>query len=134
VSEMISVMAGIIVVLAAAWLLFAVLLWVHRPSRERAAMVLRFLPDVARLSYRLARDGDTPRRYRAGLVLLGLYLATPIDIIPDFVPGIGALDDVIIIGLVLRWVGRGVGRERIERLWPGTPDGLVALQELLGKR
>jgi uncharacterized membrane protein YkvA (DUF1232 family) len=127
-----SWIAGVIVVLVGAWVVFGVILWLHRPSRERAAEVLRFLPDVARLAYRLARDGDTPRRYRIGLVVLGVYLASPIDLIPDFLPGIGAVDDVIFVGLVLRWVGRGVGRERIERHWSGSPEGLAALKGLLG--
>src|SRR5215218_5082662 len=105
-------LAGTIVVLVGAWLLFAFVLWLHRPSRERSAVVVRLLPDLVRLTYRLARDGETPRRYRLGLVALGLYLASPIDLIPDLLPAIGALDDVILAGVVLRWVGRGVGRER----------------------
>ena len=117
-----------------AWLLFIVVLWLHRPSHDRAAIMLRLLPELARLAYRLARDGDTPRRYRVGLVALGLYLASPLDLIPDILPAIGALDDVILTGIVLRWVGRGVGAERIERHWAGSPEGLAAVQEMLGTR
>jgi uncharacterized membrane protein YkvA (DUF1232 family) len=90
------------------------------------------VPDLARLSYRLARDAGTPVRYRAALVCLGLYLASPIDLIPDFLPGIGALDDVILTAAALRWVGRGVGRERVELHWAGTPEGLDVLRQLLG--
>lgn len=133
-SDVVGALAGFIAVLVGAWLLFAAGLWIHRPSRDRAAATLKLLPELARLAYRLALDTDTPRRYRLGLLALGLYLASPLDLIPDILPAIGALDDVILTGLVLRWVGRGVGRARIERHWTGSPEGLAALQDMLGTR
>ena len=131
-ADLLPTLAATIVALVVAWLVFAAVLWLHRPSRDRAATLVRMIPDLARLVYRLARDGATPLRYRVALVCLGLYLASPIDLIPDFVPGIGSLDDVILAAAALRWVGRGVGRERIELHWTGTPEGLAVLRQLLG--
>ena len=49
---------------------------------------------------------DTPRRVKVVLVLLVIYLANPIDLIPDFIPVLGQLDDIIITALVLRWVAK----------------------------
>jgi uncharacterized membrane protein YkvA (DUF1232 family) len=123
-------LAGVIVVLLAACLAFVLLLWLHRPGREMAAVSLRLLPDVARLVFRLVRDPRTPRRYRLGLIALGAYLAFPIDVIPDFLPGVGALDDVILALLVLRWVGRGVPAELIVEHWSGSPQGLAFLERV----
>ena len=125
-------LAGVLVAVAAAWCLLVAILWLHRPSRDKAGLLLRIVPDLVRLTWRLGRDQDTPTRYRVALGVLGVYLALPIDLIPDFLPGLGALDDVILAGLVLRWVGRGVGRERIDRQWSGSPEGLELLHQLLG--
>ena len=54
------------------------------------------------------------------------------DIVPDFIPVVGYADDVIVVALVLRSVVRRAGREKIERHWRGTPDGLVLLRLLAG--
>jgi uncharacterized membrane protein YkvA (DUF1232 family) len=132
VADLIATFVEAIAVLIAAWLLFAAFVWLHRPTRDRAATLVRMVPDLARLAFRVARDRATPFRYRAVLVCLGLYLASPIDLIPDILPGIGSLDDVIIAAAVLRWVGRGVGRERVERHWAGSPEGLAVVRQLLG--
>jgi uncharacterized membrane protein YkvA (DUF1232 family) len=61
-----------------------------------------------------------------------VYLAIPIDIIPDFIPVIGYADDAIIVSAVLRSVVRRAGAEAIRRHWPGTDDGLLALQRIAG--
>ena len=91
-------------------------------------------PELTRLVLRLVRDPATPTRYRVGLVALGAWLAFPIDIIPDFLPVIGVLDDIVLAALVLRWVGRGLGIERIEAAWPGSPEGLAILRRALDSR
>ena len=52
------------------------------------------------------KDVQTPRRVKVVLVLLIIYLANPFDLIPDFIPVLGQLDDIIISGLVLRWVAK----------------------------
>jgi uncharacterized membrane protein YkvA (DUF1232 family) len=124
-------LVGAFLVLLVLWLAFALLLWLHRPSRETAIAALRLLPDVVRLVYRLLRDPRTPGRYRAALVALAAYLAVPIDLIPDFLPGIGALDDVILVVLVLRWVGRGMPAEVVTQHWSGSADDLAVLRRLL---
>jgi uncharacterized membrane protein YkvA (DUF1232 family) len=116
------------------WLVLVGVVWLNRPTRDQAAVLLRLVPELTRLVFRLVRDPATPRRYRAGLVLLGAWLVFPIDLIPDFLPVIGALDDIVLAALVLRWVGRGIGTERLEAAWSGSPEGLAILRRALDMR
>ena len=121
-----------VVALAAVWLILVGVVWINRPTREQAATFARLLPDLARLAFRLVQDPSTPARYRVVLVALGAWLLFPIDLIPDFLPVVGALDDIVLAALVLRWVGRGVGIDRVEAAWSGSPEGLAILRRALG--
>jgi uncharacterized membrane protein YkvA (DUF1232 family) len=100
------------------------------PARLREA--LRLLPDVVRLLRRLAADPDVPRGVRVRLVAVALYLAFPLDLVPDFIPVAGYADDVIVVALVLRSVARRAGVEAIDRHWPGTSEGLRVLKRVAG--
>src|SRR5262245_59393970 len=123
---------GAIVALVVAWLVLVVVLLVARPRGPALGESARLLPDTVRLVARLARDPSLPRRVRGVLgVMLG-YLALPIDLVPDFLPVIGYADDVIVVGLGLRFVVRRSGPAAVERHWPGTPDGLATLQRVCG--
>jgi len=99
-------------------------------SRLRA--VGGFVPDCAVLFARLARDPATPRRRKLALIALGAYLASPIDLIPDFIPVVGLVDDAVLVVLALRWIARGSGREALERHWPGPQGSLAVLLRLAG--
>ena len=130
--DLIAAAVGIVAILAVVWLTAIVFLWLHRPSRALAADALRLIPDVARLAGRLLRDGSTPLSARVALALLLAYLVLPIDLVPDFIPGLGQVDDVVVAALVLRWVGRRVGRQRLQDQWPGTPQSFALVMRLLG--
>jgi uncharacterized membrane protein YkvA (DUF1232 family) len=94
--------------------------------------VLRIIPDLVRLTRALLADGSIPLRARLALLALLAYLLSPIDLVPDFIPGIGSLDDVIILAAVLRWCGRRIGAENLATRWTGDPAGFVLLRRLLG--
>lgn len=125
---------GAVAALAVVWLLLGIALWVAKPDDVGIQDMLRLLPDVLRLLKRLATDPELPRRIRVALVALIAFIASPIDLIPDFIPAIGYADDVIITALVLRWVSRTAGADALARQWPGTPDGLAAVRRLCGMR
>lgn len=131
-SRWVEVLLGTVVVLAAGWLALVAVLWRLRPNALTAREAIRFVPDVARLARRLAKDPTMPPNLRIRLWLLLGYLIMPIDLIPDIIPVIGYADDVIIVILVLRSVLRVAGREAIERHWSGSPDGLFAVLRLVG--
>jgi len=69
---------------------------------------------------------------RVRLVLLLLYLLSPIDLVPDFLPVIGYADDVVIVALALRSVVKRAGTDAVRRHWPGTPEGLALILKLAG--
>lgn len=96
--------------------------------RDDARALAGFIPDCIVFVKRLLADPAVPRRRKVALVLLVAYLISPIDLIPDFFPGIGQLDDALAIVLVLRFVFRGGGRELLQERWPG-PDSSRALVE-----
>jgi hypothetical protein len=70
--------------------------WLHRPSRSLAGAALRLLPDVLRMLRALVADPATPRRERWLLIGLFAWLASPIDLLPEFLPGIGPLPMVMV--------------------------------------
>jgi uncharacterized membrane protein YkvA (DUF1232 family) len=100
-------------------------------ERERSALkeALLFVPNVAKLAGRLAKDPRVHRKTRWGLVLFGLYLANPIDLIPDWLPVIGYLDDVVLIALAGRWVARNIPAELIREHW----DGKLPFPEVMAR-
>jgi uncharacterized membrane protein YkvA (DUF1232 family) len=73
---------------------------------------------------RLLRDPRVPRRAKIAVALLVPYLAFPFDVVPDFIPVVGALDDAVLIALVVGYVVRRAGRQIVEEQWPGSPEAL----------
>lgn len=114
------------------WLVLVIALLVVRPRGNLLAEALRLLPDLLRLIRRLAADKSLPRGVRIRLGLLVVYLALPIDLIPDFIPVLGYADDAIIVTVVLRSVVRHAGLDAVRAHWPGTDDGFDALARLTG--
>jgi uncharacterized membrane protein YkvA (DUF1232 family) len=123
---------GLLIGLLGAWLLFVLALWIFRPRDVRLADLVRIVPDVLRLVRDLLRDPNVPGRVRVALVGLLLWLINPVDVIPEFIPVLGPLDDVIVAILVLRYVRRRLGDEGLRQRWPGTPAGYELLHGVLG--
>ena len=117
--------------IVALWLAFVGFIWIAKPDQTSLRDALQLLPDTFRLLRRLVADRTIPTRTRWLVWALLGYLALPIDLVPDFLPVIGYADDAIISSLVLRHVIRRAGLDKLREHWPGTPEGLVALQQLL---
>lgn len=114
--------------LVASWALLALLARRLPPGilRDLAA----FIPDCVTTVRRLRKDPRVPRRAKVAIVVAGLWVASPIDLIPEFLPVIGPLDDVVVVALALRYAGRQLPREVLLAAWPGDPR---LLERLLGK-
>jgi uncharacterized membrane protein YkvA (DUF1232 family) len=118
-------------VLVGVWLCFVAFVFIVRPDRTSLRDAVRLLPDTLRLVKRLSTDRELPRRTRAVVWVLLVYLASPIDLVPDFIPIIGYADDAVITSFVLRHVMRRAGPAKLREHWPGSDDGLATLTRLL---
>lgn len=108
------------IALVAIWLLAAlVLVWIGRRSVARELITL--LPNLVRLFRGLLGDPRVPRSSKALLVVGAVWLASPIDLIPEFLPGIGGLDDAVVAALVLRHLVRRAGPDVVREHWRGDP-------------
>jgi uncharacterized membrane protein YkvA (DUF1232 family) len=100
--------------------------------RDDARALARFVPDCVVFFRRLLADGRVRRRDKLLLAALVPYLLLPFDLVPDFIPVAGQLDDAVLIALVLRRVVRAAGREVVEEHWPGPRASLTLVLRLAG--
>jgi uncharacterized membrane protein YkvA (DUF1232 family) len=117
--------------LLAAYAAFVVVL-VVTGRRADARAIAGFIPDCIVLVRRLLGDPAVPRASKLLLGGLVAYLASPIDLVPDFIPVAGQLDDALVVALVLRAVLRRSGAGKLREHWPGPERSLAALLRLTG--
>jgi uncharacterized membrane protein YkvA (DUF1232 family) len=109
------------------WVLLIVL--ARRLPPGVAKDLAAFIPDCVTTARTLRKDPRVPRRARVAVVVALLWVLSPIDLIPEFLPVIGPLDDVIAVALLLRYAGRSVPRQVLLDAWPGDPR---LMERLLG--
>lgn len=90
-----------------------------------------FLPACVTVMRRLRRDPRVPRRAKVVVVLAGLWVLSPVDLIPEFLPVIGPLDDLVVVALALRYAARRLPIHVLSEAWPGDPR---LLERLVGRR
>ena len=112
--------------------LVAVAALIAAGRREDARALAGFIPDCLVLVSRLARDRRISRPRRVVLFLVLGYLAVPIDLVPDFLPGIGQLDDAVLLGLALRLVVHAGGTALVREAWPGPEASLTLVLRAAG--
>jgi len=127
-----NVLAGLIVlaVLYATLVLGLVVSGRGRVAREVAML----LPHLLLLFRGLLTDARVPRRAKVALAIGAVWIASPIDLIPEFIPIAGPLDDAIVAALVLRYVIRSTDRGVLQEHWRGEPRMLARLLALTGTR
>jgi uncharacterized membrane protein YkvA (DUF1232 family) len=101
-------------------------------TRQDARALARSVPEVLVLLGRLIRDERVSVRGKLLLVALAGYLALPVDLIPDFLPGIGHVDDVLVLAFALRAILRAAGSTVIEDNWPGSAESLAVVMRVAG--
>ena len=116
-----------VALVVASWLLLIVL--AKRLPPGVAKDLAAFLPDCVTTARVLRRDPRVPRRAKVAVLVAMLWVLSPIDLIPEFLPVIGPLDDVIAVALLLRYAGRSVPRQVLLDAWPGDPR---LMERLLG--
>lgn len=118
-----------LLMLLVAWAVF-VLALVVAGRRADARALASFIPDCVVLFRRLLGDDRVPRSRKLIVLALIGYLALPFDLVPDFIPVAGLLDDAIVVALALRLVLRAGGPELLREHWPGPPASLNVLLRL----
>jgi uncharacterized membrane protein YkvA (DUF1232 family) len=121
---------GVVLAIYAAFIVWLVI----RGRREDARAFATFIPDCIVLVTRLARDPRVPKRRKLLLLALVAYLGLPFDLVPDFIPVAGQLDDAIIVALVLRHFVRAGGEAMLVELWPGPEQSLALILRLTRPR
>ena len=115
----------------AIWVVAIAALWFFG-RKVAAAQLARAIPDLVALTRGLLGD---PRVPVSSKVLLGgalVWLLSPIDLVPEFIPVLGPLDDVIVVGLVVRNLVRRAGPEVVQDHWRGDPRALRTALRLAG--
>ena len=121
--------AGISVLVV--WLV-AIVVLVVLGRKSLARELITLLPNLVRLFRGLLGDERVPRSSKVLLVFGAVWLASPIDLIPEFLPGIGPLDDAVVAALVLRHVVKRAGPDVVRDHWRGDPRMLSVLLRVAG--
>lgn len=121
------------VVLVGLWALSCavMVLFAHRLPPGLLRDLAEFLPACVTTARTLRKDPAVPRRAKVALVVAIVWVLSPIDLIPEFLPVIGPLDDVVAVVLLLRYAARGIPRETLLEAWPANPR---LLNRLLGSQ
>lgn len=114
-------------ILAASWTLLIVL--AARLPEGVAKDLAEFLPSCVKMLRQLRKDPRVPRSAKLAVGFAALWVISPIDLIPEFLPVIGPLDDIVVVALALRYAARQVPREIVLEAWPGNPS---LINRLLG--
>jgi uncharacterized membrane protein YkvA (DUF1232 family) len=128
VTTLVEIALGII----ALWVAILAIFWVVRPKGVPVSSLVRLVPDVLRLLRSLIGDRSAPLDVRLVLVGLVAWIVSPIDLIPEFIPVLGPLDDIVVAVAALRYVRRRLGVAELRRRWAGTPEGFELLTRVIG--
>jgi uncharacterized membrane protein YkvA (DUF1232 family) len=126
-----STLLTIALITLALWVLswMVMMLLAHRLPDGLLRQVAEFLPSCVSAARTLRRHPDVPRRAKIALLIAVLWVISPVDLLPEFLPVIGPLDDVVAVVLLLRYAARGIPRQTLLAAWPSDPR---LLERLLG--
>ncbi len=127
-----GLIVGILLGVVATWALLIVVFWLLRPKDVSIKEVLRLVPDVLRLLRSVINDRTAPLDVRLVIGGLLLWIISPIDLIPEFIPVIGPIDDVVVAVLALRYIRRRLGSQDLRGRWVGSEDGFALLARVIG--
>ncbi len=95
-----------------------------RTKQEILMEGLLIAPNLAKLLYRLLRDDRVPRKRRLAMTVAGLYVASPVDLVPDAIPLLGAIDDLLVLAFAIDYLLRVSPPEVVDEHWDGSEDAL----------
>ena len=126
--SVVSILVGLVLL----WVILLVVFWLLRPKDVPIRELLGLIPDVLRLLRSVIGDRAAPLDVRIVLVGLVAWILSPIDLIPEFIPVLGPIDDVVVAVVAMRYVRRRVGVEDLRRRWAGSEAGFAMLLTVIG--
>lgn len=123
---------AVLIGLALLWAALLVVFWILRPRDVPPREIVKVVPDVLRLIRGLIVDREVALDVRLVLVGLLAWIVSPIDLIPEFIPALGPLDDVVVAVVAMRYVRRRVGVDALRARWAGAADGFALLLRVIG--
>ncbi len=127
-----DVLLAVVAAVVALWVALLVVFWLARPKGVPVRTLVATIPDLVRLLRSLVTDRSVPLDVRLVLVGLTAWIVSPIDLIPEFIPGLGPIDDIVVAVAALRYVRRRVGLPELRARWKGSPEGFAVVVRLLG--
>jgi uncharacterized membrane protein YkvA (DUF1232 family) len=127
-----TLLVSIVVAVMLMWAALLLVFFLLRPKDVPVRDLLRVIPDVVRLIRSVVGDRSAPLDTRVVLVGLLVWILSPIDLIPEFIPVLGPLDDVVVAIVAMRYVRRRLGPDDLQRRWQGTPEGFLLLRRVIG--
>ena len=127
-----DVLLAIVAAVVSLWVALLVVFWLARPKGVPTRALVATIPDLVRLLRSLVTDPSVPLDVRIVLVGLIAWIVSPIDLIPEFIPGLGPIDDIVVAVAALRFVRRRVGLPELRARWKGSPEGFAIVARLLG--
>lgn len=103
-----------------------------RSRQEMLKEAVLLGPNLIKLLYRLLRDKRVPRQRRLAMTLVAAYIVSPIDVIPDFVPVLGSVDDILVLAFAIDYLLQASPPEVIDLYWDGSADGLELIRGIAG--
>ena len=123
---------GIVAAVVLVWVVLLAIFWALRPKGVSMPDLVGIIPDVLRLLRSLVTDRSTPLDVRLTVIGLLAWILSPVDLIPEFIPLLGPLDDVVVAIVAMRYVRRRVGVADLRTRWTGTPERFALLLRVIG--
>lgn len=99
-----------------------------RSRQEILREAVLLVPNLAKLLFRLLKDRRVPLRRRLAMGAVGLYVASPIDLIPDAIPVVGGVDDLLLLAFAVDYLIDASPDDVVAEYWDGSEDGLEVVR------
>lgn len=103
-----------------------------RSRQEILTDALLLVPNLAKLLFRLLKDKRVPRKRRLAMTVVAAYVASPLDLVPDFIPVLGTLDDLVVLAFAVDYLLQAAPPGVVEEHWDGSEDALELVRGLAG--
>jgi uncharacterized membrane protein YkvA (DUF1232 family) len=103
-----------------------------RSRQEILTDALLLVPNLAKLLFRLLKDKRIPRKRRLAMTVVAAYVASPLDLVPDFIPVLGTLDDLLVLAFAVDYLLQAAPPGVVEEHWDGSEDALELVRGLAG--